>query len=323
MEDIIEENKKEPVNVKREGVSLAELEPISAAEGFLEKKKIRHIVMSGGGVAGFSFYGTLRESSNQGLWNINDIQTMYGTSIGAAMATIIALKYDWDVLDDFFIKRPWQNIYHFDINQVFLTFQNKGIFNKDVIKNTFLPLFKGKDIPIDVTLKEFYDIIKIELHYFATDVNKFKEIDFSYKTHPDWKVIDAIYASCALPVLLQPLITEDGCYSDGGIFSNYPLLQCIQNGADPEEIFGINRCSVLQLESLNITEDSSIIDYLFNIVNKLVERVLNNRKDSIKIKKEVIIKAPTMSLYNIYLAASTIDERLRLIQRGVDSFLEK
>jgi NTE family protein len=301
------------INIKREGAS-------EETVGFLEKK-IRHIVVSGGGVAGFSFYGTLREASKQGLWHISDIKTLYGTSIGAVMTTIIALKYDWDILDDFLIKRPWQNIYHFDMHQIFLTFQNKGIFNKDVIKNSFLPLFKGKDISMDVTLKEFYDITNIELHYFATNVNKFEEIDFSYKTHPDWKVIDAIYASCALPLLLQPLITDDGCYSDGGIFSNYPVAHCIKNGADPEEIFGINRCSVLQLDTLNITENSSIIDYVFNIVNKIVERVLNNRKETIKIRKEIVIKAPTMSLYNIYLAASTVDERIRLIQRGVDAFL--
>lgn len=319
MEDITEE-KKETVNVKSEGVSLAELETINTVEGFLEEKKIRHIVISGGGVAGFSFYGAVRESAKKGLWNIDDIRTLYGTSIGAIIVTIIALKYEWDVIDDFLIKRPWNNVYQFDINQLFLTFQTKGIFNKDVFKNTFLPLFNGKDISIDVTLKEFYDITKIELHYFATNVNKFEEIDFSYKTHPDWKVIDAIYCSSALPLLLQPFIKDTECYSDGGFFSNYPVYNCIANGADPDEILGINRCSIAQLETLYITENSSLIDYLFNMLNKITERVLNNRKSlNIKIRKEIVIDAPLMSLYYIYLAISNPEERKRLIDKGAAS----
>jgi NADH dehydrogenase FAD-containing subunit len=32
--------------------------------------KIKHIVVSGGGVTGFSYYGILRESAKQQLWNI-------------------------------------------------------------------------------------------------------------------------------------------------------------------------------------------------------------------------------------------------------------
>ena len=308
----------EKTNVKREGASFPKGEGVDYSPSVLEKK-IKHIVISGGGIAGFSFYGALRETEKNGLWNINDIQTMYGTSIGAIFTTIIALKYDWDILDDFLIKRPWHNVYQFDINKLFLTFQTKGIFNRDVIKETFLPLFKGKDISIDITLKEFYEITKIEMHYFSTNINRFLPVDFSYKTHPDWKVIDAIYCSCALPVLLQPFIKDDGCYSDGGFFSNYPIDECIKNGADSDEILGITRCSVVNLDSLNITEHSSLLDYIMNIFFKVTESIFNNRKKITKIKYEIDVNAAPMSIYHIFFATSNIEERIRLIQVGVDS----
>lgn len=286
-----------------------------------EEKVIKHIVISGGGIAGFSFYGALRETSKQGLWNINDIQSIYGTSIGAFFATILSLKYDWDILDDFLIKRPWHNVYKFDINKLFLTFQKRGIFNYDVIKETFLPLFNGKDISIDVTMKDFYNITNIELHYFSTNLNTFQEVDFSYKTHPDWKVMDAIYCSCALPILLQPFIKDDICYCDGGFFSNYPIIQCINNGCNPDEILGITRCSIVNNSKLTITEDSTLVDYIFNIVCKTTERIFNNRKeiDKKNIKYKIDIFAPPMTIYDIFFATSNIDERIRLIQIGVDS----
>lgn len=285
-----------------------------------EEPNIKHIVISGGGIAGFSFYGALRESAKNGVWDIQNIKTIYGTSVGSLFATIISLKYDWDTLDDYLIKRPWQHVYQFDMQKLMHIFHSKGIFNKKVLEETFLPLFKGKDLSIDITMKEFYEFNQIELHFFATNINNFDIIDFSYKTHPDWKIIDVVYCSCALPILLQPLINETGCYSDGGFFANYPIKECIDNGANTDEILGITRCSVVNLDGLNITEDSTLIDYIFNIFYKVTEKVLNNRAKFFSLKYELNINAPPLSIYDIYLATSNIDERLRLIKVGADTF---
>ena len=41
-----------------------------------DNKKIEHIVMSGGGIVGLSFYGVLRESNKRGKWDINNIKSI-------------------------------------------------------------------------------------------------------------------------------------------------------------------------------------------------------------------------------------------------------
>ena len=87
---------------------------------------IKHIVISGGGTTGLSYYGILRESQKKNIWNIEDIQTIYGTSIGSILAVMLCLKYDWDTLDDYLIKRPWQNVFHYDINTLLSCVQNNG-----------------------------------------------------------------------------------------------------------------------------------------------------------------------------------------------------
>ena len=69
------------------------------------------------------------------------------------------------------------------------------------IEEIFVPLFSGKDISIDITLQDFYDITKKEIHIFTTDVMRFEVVDISYKTHPDWKLIDAVYASSSIPII--------------------------------------------------------------------------------------------------------------------------
>ena len=57
--------------------------------------------------------------------------------------------------------------------------------------------------------KEFYEINKIDLHIFSTELNKFETVDFSHKTHPDWRIIDVIYCSSALPIVFSPYMKED------------------------------------------------------------------------------------------------------------------
>lgn len=278
--------------------------------------KIKHLVISGGGVIGFSFYGLLRETEKEGIWNIHDIQTIYGTSVGSIIGVFLALKYDWETLDNYLIKRPWHNVYKFSMDSLFLAFHTKGLLDKKIIEDTFSPLFKGKDIDIHVSLKEFYEITNIELHIFSTDINTFNLIDFSYKTHPEWSVIDAVYCSCSLPILFQPIIKNNICYCDGGFIANYPVKQCIENGAIPSEIFGMSRNSIFD-ETSKITENSTLIDYILNLLYKTIDKVLNHKKDYI-IKKEVFIKCPPLSIYDIYETASSMEKRLELIAKGVE-----
>jgi len=286
-----------------------------------EPKKIKHIIMSGGGVAGFSFYGALRESNKRGAWCINDIKSIYGTSAGALFALIIALKYDWDTLDDYIIKRPWQTIFHFNIQNIFTIFDLRGIFDVKIMEDIFIPLFKGKDVDINITIKEFYEFSGIDMHFFATNINDFTHVEFSYKTHPDWRIIDAVYCSCCLPVLFRPLIKESFCYTDGGMICNYPVKYCIENGADPEEILGLCRKPIVRL-NYNVTTESTLFDYMLNIFYKTVERVLNNRQP-IKIHKELYIDCPPLSVSDIFNTSSKIEERLRLIKVGVDSYINE
>jgi predicted acylesterase/phospholipase RssA len=87
-------------------------------------KKIKHIVISGGGTDGFISYGILRESQKYGFWEKDDIESIYGTSIGAIFSIIISLKFDWDTLDDYIIKRPWHTVFTFDMNSILNSFSS-------------------------------------------------------------------------------------------------------------------------------------------------------------------------------------------------------
>jgi NTE family protein len=283
---------------------------------------IKHIVISGGGPAGFLFYGAIRELHIKKFWNLENIETLHGISIGSILIVFLCFNYDWEVFDDFIIKRPWHNLFKINLLSITNSFQKKGIFSKEIIKEGFQPLFKDKDLSIDITLKEFYEFSKKDLHIYATELHKYDLIDFSHKTHPDWKLIDVIYCSCSIPGIFIPYIVDECCYCDGGIISNYPLRQCLDYGAEPESILGIKMMVDPSKNSL-ITEESSIFDYLIGILNKLLFKRLSPLDINVtKIPYEITLSYPQLSLYNSYDVMSSQEKRIELIEFGKKRAIE-
>jgi len=278
-----------------------------------DSKIIKHIVCSGGGLAGFAFYGAIQECHNQHLWQLENIETIYGTSVGTILAVILALNYDWVTLDDYLIKRPWQQVFSFNLYSILESIQRRGIFDINIIADIFLPLFSGKDIAIDITLLEYYEITNIEIHMFATNVNTFELTDISYKTHPDWKLIDAVYSSCSVPVIFSPFFKNNECYCDGALFSNYPVKQCIDNGANPDEILGIGYNPNNNGNDI-ITTNSSLFDYIVTVIKKYITSIIIT--PSVSIAYEYFVSGPTISIYDILNTTSDPNIRIELIEQG-------
>lgn len=302
---------------------------VNADENQSEPNIIKHIVISGGGQYGFYSYGFLKESSKHGIWNINNIKSFYGTSVGALIAATLCLKYDWDILDKYLIKRPWHNIFKIDLYTLFDAIKNKGIFNINVFKEFFLPLFKGtnEDISIDVTMKEYYEITKIDLHIFVTEINNFKIIDISHETHPDYNLIEALYESCSIPIVFSPLIKENFCNIDGGLIVNYPIEYCLNNVENPNEIMGILKIIDFENNTVKMMDkNTTFLDYLMIIFNKFIKRFIMNsvkmNQTYKKIKNQYIIKTEPISIVNVINILSCSNARETMIKKGVDIFYQ-
>jgi predicted acylesterase/phospholipase RssA len=193
------------------------------------------------------------------------------------------------------------------------------MFGIEIIQDIFLPLFNGKDIRMDITLLEFYKLTNIEIHMCTTGINSFQLIDISHKTHPDWNVIEAIYSSCAVPVLFTPLFKNNECYCDGGLLANYPLEQSIKNGANPNEMLGIRyKGSNAEECNRNITPETSLIDYAIAIINRLIGLVLDKQEPHV-ISHEYHVWCPSLSIYDLINTTGESEIRIRLIRQGIDA----
>lgn len=278
---------------------------------------IEHLVISGGGQTGLAFYGILRESEQRGFWSVGNIKSIYATSVGSFLAVLIALKYDWPTADNYLINRPWHTIFKVDIYSIMQAFGRRGILGVDIMEQMLGPLFAGKDIPLGITLGELYELTGIELYFMTTELNAFELVKVSHLTHSEWRVVDAVYASCTLPILFAPLIRDGKCYIDGGSLCSYPVQACLDDGREPETIFGLKK----MIESKEtVDEKSSLFDYLMVVIKNIM--ILLNGSVVGTIPNEIAFVGDHITIDGILAMASSKEQREQNIQMGVDAFLE-
>jgi predicted acylesterase/phospholipase RssA len=274
---------------------------------------IKHLVISGGGPIMIQIMSAIQELERKDFLNLENIETIYGTSAGAIIGIMISLKFDWETLNDYIIKRPWHDVFPIKVQNILDAYTKKGIFDIKTIEKCFKPLFDAKDIPLDINMADFYELTKIELHMFSFEVNEYKLVDISYKTHPDLKLLQAIQMTSALPILVTPVFIEDKCFIDGGIGCNYPLSFCIDSGKEPDEVLGFkNKYSD---ERSYINRESTLLDYILSFLYKAIFNIHNNYIQPI-IKNEVICDASYLTIDVFKSTLSNIDVRRELFEKG-------
>lgn len=280
---------------------------------------IKHLVISGGGPIMIQILAAIQELEQNNYLTMDNIESIYGTSAGAILAVIFSLKFDWTTINDYIIKRPWQDVFAIKVQNILDSYTKKGIFDLKTVEKCFKPLLDAKDIPLDITLSDFYNLTKIDLHMFAFEINEYKIVDISHKTYPELQLLMAIQMTCSLPVLMTPVFIDNKCFIDGGVGCNYPLNFCIESGRNTDEILGFkNKYSD---ENQIINRDSTLLDYILNFLFKAVFSVQNNYAQP-HIKNELICDSSYLSFDTLRNAISSSEIRKNLFDKGKQSAIK-
>ena len=242
---------------------------------------IKHLVISGGGPLGLRYLGALEKLEKENFWKVDNIESIYGTSVGSMIGAFICLKYDWETLNKYIIERPWNDAFKMNAKQIVDSYYNKGLFDKKLVEIIFKPLLQGKNIEMNVTLKEFYDFSKIDFHIFTFELNNFETIELSHITHPKLSLLQALTMSSAFPGIFMPTIIDKKCYIDGGVMSNYPINQCLRDNTNKDEILGIKISydkDNNSFKNAEITEELSLLEYIMCFTNNAMNFIRSTVK---------------------------------------------
>jgi predicted acylesterase/phospholipase RssA len=288
---------------------------------------IKHIVISGGGPSGLITYGAIKHLSKEKFWHLPDIVSIYGCSIGSFIGVIISLGYEWDWLDDYFIKRPWNKVISVDAMAFIEAYNQKGVFGEKIIKDILSPLLSAKDLKTSITLKELYDFNGIDIHMYTTNINSnnINKIDISHTTHPNLELLKALHMSMAYPFIFKPICDEGNCFIDGGLLNNYPLNDCVeQTKCNTDEIMAFkNIWTSSNINNSTITQESTLIDFLIVLMKKMQCEINreNTQEEEIKYTVNCLIK--DLEGIPAWINAFSSEEmRLKYIEYGVQDGIQ-
>ena len=280
---------------------------------------IKHIVISGAAYNGIDLVGAITELSEKKYIERKNIESVFGSSAGAIVLAIWLLDVEKSVLYDFIIKRPWNKIYSFKAEMLFEFLNDKGLIDEKLIREIITPLLKSKDLSPDITLNKFFEFTKVKLTMYVTDFQKWRAITVDKNTHPDLKLVDALYMTSAMPMIFKPVFLDDKIYVDGAVTKHFPIKSALEDGCKKEETLGIK---VYRPEEHAITKDATFFQYVGAMMNNMVGAIAY--LENVEIPHCVIVNVPRMGS-EIEGVLMDPDKRKTMLERGEQSardFLE-
>jgi len=263
---------------------------------------IQHLVIGGGGPFGICALGALKYLHDKEFWNINNIKTIYATSIGALVAVYLSLKYDYEYILEYIVKRPWEKVFEeIGVENVLELYNQKGFLNpRSIYIKNYGILLEAKGLSPNVTMKEFYEYCGIEFYFITCDANHFTRHIISHKTYPELELITAMCMTGAVPIVFTPVIIDGKCFIDGGMCNNYPVNICLEEtGCKREEILGIKKYQSNDANDSVITDESNIIDFIDKLSSNIFSIISGEHKQE-KIPYEILCDMSVFKTYDTW-----------------------
>ncbi len=271
------------------------------------------LILSGGAHhGGMRTLGAVKKLLDEEIIIMKNIKNIYAISAGSLTAAIFLTLVDKDEIIDYIINRPWGNLVEMSPDMMLGIFKNRGIFTKHVMTEIMKPLLAAKNLSYDITLKEFYEYNQTLLKIYTFDLNENKIIELSHITYPEYKLIDCIYYSTAIPLIFEPAVISDKCYIDPGSVVNYPLEYALADKIDEDNIIGIKCIFEPDTKSSYIKDDANLLEFL----SFLFKRVIIDRTCYKQIKNEIEIVMETFNMVDMMEAFKDKDKRKKYYDEG-------
>lgn len=177
------------------------------------------LVLGGGGMKGLAHVGAWRALLESGV----RVTEIVGTSIGALIGTLIAAGTEHERIVS--LARALTKTDIVVLNRWALLFN--GIRQPSVFRDDTFRAYLESILPA-TTFAE----LRIPMSMNAVDLETGRQEWFGAGGLMDVPIVDAVYASCALPVFYPPALIHGRYFVDGGVVDSLPVGRAVERGAD-------------------------------------------------------------------------------------------
>lgn len=168
------------------------------------------LVLGGGGMRGMAHVGVLRAMRDLGI----GFDAVVGTSIGSLIGAMVATGQELDDIEKFVCSLKKDD--YFRLNAIKFLF--KGIRTPSVYQgNTFRASLD------EILADGQFSDLKMPFWCNSVCLETGGNLFWGAPGYDDLSLVDAVYASCALPGVFEPFERDGRHYMDGGIVDPLPL----------------------------------------------------------------------------------------------------
>jgi predicted patatin/cPLA2 family phospholipase len=180
---------------------------------------IENLVFSGGGLRGLAFIGAYKFLQKKHL--LKNLKAISGCSAGSIIGFLININIFYKDLIPFITEIDFEELQNFDYINFINNFGiEKGIKLIDKIKE----LLKQKNININITFKELYELTNKILTIAVVNITKGNVEYQNYMTTPNLSVILSVRMSTSIPLLFSPILYNNFYYVDGALLDPFPYF---------------------------------------------------------------------------------------------------
>ena len=176
------------------------------------------LVLGGGGLRGLAHLGAWRALRGVGFQPAG----ILGTSIGSLVAAGIAGGRDLDLMEEEARTLTRDDIARVQRRSLWLA----GVRSPSLFRGDILREYLESVLP-----ERGWDSITIPFQTNAVELGTGRTEWFGVGARMDVPLIDAVYASCALPLFYPPIPLPGGVYVDGGTDAALPIERAAELGA--------------------------------------------------------------------------------------------
>jgi predicted acylesterase/phospholipase RssA len=181
----------------------------------------KYLTISGGGMRVICSFGALDGLIKNKLIVRDQLVGISAASAGAILSFLYIIGYDPSELYEFVCNFNLNSLQSVELSSLLTNF---GIDSGENLRFLFLKMMDAKGISTDTTFDDLFKLTNIKFCVVTTNLNKCSADYYSYDTTPNNNVLDAVLASCKLPIYFQPSKSPNNdLLVDGGCIDNYPI----------------------------------------------------------------------------------------------------